>query len=147
MRVVLTKSVPKLGKAGEVKEVAPGFFRNFLSSRGLATLATRRALKEAQRLRLGAEQHAAQEFRNAQELAKKLDGLELLFQLRTDPHGEAYGSVNAEMIREQLQKLGYPLERQNIQIEEPIRTIGEHPVKVELGHGVEVKVRVVVESF
>lgn len=161
MRIILLQTIPKLGKAGDVKDVSPGFFRNFLSPKNLAQPATREALKQAEALRKKAEELAQRELELAQAMVKKLDGLEFVFKLRLDPKGEAYGSVNAEMIKDELDKLGYPIEKHNVRIDEPIlrpsgpgsrrqsrlgiRTIGEHPVKIELAHGLEAELRVIVE--
>lgn len=136
MRVILTKSVQKLGRAGEVKEVADGYARNFLIPRGFAALATPKKLQE-----LFAEdgRRAAQEARK-EERAKKLEqtlvGMTLSLTLSANEEGTLYGAVGARQIAEALRARGYMVSVDQIELpKEPIKRIGTYSITLNCGHG------------
>lgn len=146
MKVILIENVPGLGDRGEIKEVAPGYARNYLIPKGLAVVATPGAVQEW-KARLAAR--AAREAREAQqaaELAERMSALTLTFRAKAGPTGRLYGSVTTAEIAERLgQELGVSIDRRKI-LSDPLREVGEHTVTVRLTHGVEAQVRVVVEA-
>lgn len=133
MKVLLIKDVDNLGYAGDVKEVADGFGRNFLLPRSLAVLATTGALKQAETIRKSAEKHRAQERADAQAISNQLVGLELLFERRAGETGKLYGSVTSGDIAEAIQeKTGIELDKRKVALPEPIRSLGETEVTIKL---------------
>lgn len=133
MKVLLIKDVDNLGYAGDVKEVADGFGRNFLLPRSLAVLATTGALKQAETIRKAAEKQRAQERADAQAISNQLAGLELLFERRAGETGKLYGSVTSGDIAEAIQeKTGIELDKRKVALPEPIRSLGEHEVTIKL---------------
>ncbi|HZW04573.1 MAG TPA: 50S ribosomal protein L9 [Anaerolineaceae bacterium] len=132
MKVLLTKDVYKLGRAGDVKRVADGYGRNFLLPQGLAVLATPGALKQADRIRGEAEEQRNQLNREMSSVAEKVSGAVLAFPTKAGETGKLYGSITAQMVTDRLnQKLGVEVDRRQIEMQ-PIRTLGETTVRVRL---------------
>jgi large subunit ribosomal protein L9 len=131
MKVVLRKDVPSLGRAGEVKEVADGYGRNYLIPRGLAAVASKTAVQNV-------EAHKASESRNQarlaaehQAFAKQLNETQLTVHTHAGEQGRLYGSVTSADIAEELSRtVGQPVDKRDIEIADPIRTAGSHKVKV-----------------
>ncbi len=146
MKVILKQDVSGLGTRGEIKEVAPGYARNYLFPRGLAEAATPGSVKAIQE-QLKAQ--AARETRLAEraaELAGKISALTLTFQAKAGPTGRLYGSITTADIAEALEHaLGIPFDRRKV-LSDPLREVGEHRVAVRLSHEVEAQVRVVVQA-
>jgi large subunit ribosomal protein L9 len=146
VRVLLIKEVKGLGNAGEIKDVADGYGRNFLINRGLAVTATEGVVKDA-RLRLDAEaRRQAQATQEASSLAERLEQMTLTFQRKAGEKDRLYGSVTTADIAEELQKLtGQPFDKRKITLEEPLRELGTHQVPIKLMTDVTAQVTVVVE--
>lgn len=133
MKVILLADVYKHGVAGEVIEVADGFARNWLLPKQLAKKATPHALKEAETLRQQAEVRRAQLDQRLNELARMIDGVELVFGRRASPTGKLFGSVTTSEVAEALHaKTGIDINRRRISQSLP-REIGTHDVPVRLG--------------
>ncbi|MBI2861912.1 MAG: 50S ribosomal protein L9 [Chloroflexi bacterium] len=145
-RIVLLKDVEKLGKEGEVREVADGYARNYLLPRGLATLATPAALKLLEQIHQTARQRETREEAVSHALAERIASAELTIKAKVGEQHRLYGSVTAADIAEELEKvLGQPIDRHKIELEEPIRRIGSFEVAIRLAHGVAPVLTVIVE--
>ena len=132
MRVLLLKDVYKLGRAGDVKRVADGYGRNYLLPQGLAVLATPGALKQAEHIRSRANEQRSILNREMVAIAEKVKDIKLFFPAKASETGKLYGSITHAMIAEALtQKTGVEINRRQIDTE-PVRTLGEHPVRVRL---------------
>lgn len=146
MEVLLLKNVDQLGQTGEIKKVAEGYARNFLIPRGLATMATPGAIRQAKLLRESKTRHQAKELGEAQALAQALDGLSVTFQARAGESDRLYGSITNAHIAEALaQQANQVVDRRKIDLEEPLKELGTHTVTIRLAPGAEAKVMVVVE--
>jgi len=144
MKVLLLKDVYKLGRAGDVKKVANGYGRNYLIPQGLAVLATPAALKQADYIRVEADKQRAVLNEEMSGLAEQLKGITLSFAVRASETGRLYGSVNTRMIAEALsEKVGVEISHRQIDAQ-PLRTIGEHAIRVRLTVDLIPEVRVVV---
>ncbi len=147
MKVVLLRDVPRVGKAGDVKEVADGYARNFLLKRNLARPATPAALKDVE-VRLRKEDQDQQ--RHADELnmlAQQMEGLVVTFNIKAKAiDGERlYGSIRDSQVAEELARVtGAPIDRTMVNLESPIRTLGTHELTVRLSKDLAPTVRVVV---
>ncbi|OUC08089.1 50S ribosomal protein L9, partial [Litorilinea aerophila] len=102
MKVILTQDVPDLGLAGEVHSVAGGYARNYLMPRGLAILATKGALKQAEEIRQAGIRRRARERANAEAQAEVIRQQRLLFEARAGENDRLYGSVTSADIAEKL---------------------------------------------
>lgn len=133
MKVILSNDVDTLGHKGDVVEVAKGFARNFLVPHGLAMPATKGALKQAemmQRARLEAEAKTKEE---AAGKVARLGENSVYISARAGEEGKLFGSVtNSDVARGIVEQLGEEVDRRNILMEEPIRSLGTHQVEVKL---------------
>lgn len=133
MRVLLIKDVDNLGYAGDVKDVANGYGRNYLIPQELAVLASPGALKQAETIRKAAEKQRAAEMADAQAIANQVSGLDLLFERRAGETGKLYGSVTSSDIAEAIaEKTGIELDKRKVALPEPIRSLGKEEVLIKL---------------
>ncbi|MBI1866610.1 MAG: 50S ribosomal protein L9 [Candidatus Staskawiczbacteria bacterium] len=144
MKVILLKDVQDLGKKYELKEVKNGHARNFLIPQGLAKTATKQALKWLQTKKEFMEKEIEEDLKKEQEIASNLDGLELNIAVKVGKEGQLFESINSQKIAERLKEMGYEIKKSQIISEEPIKTLGDFPIKINLEHNLEVEVRVVV---
>ena len=146
MKVILKDTVDNIGRAGEVKEVAAGYARNFLLPRRLAELATPSALKYWEK---GKEKRAAlitAEVKSAQELAEKLAGVKLTFSMPASEEGKLFGSVGKTDLLKSLKAAGYEVPKNSVRLDTAIKTTGEHEVELRLQPEVSAKVKVSVSA-
>jgi len=142
MEVILRQAVENLGKPGDVVKVSNGFGRNFLLPRGVAFEATagnlKRIAQEKERLETaeGARRSAAQE------LANKLEQVSLTFSARVGEDGKLFGSVTPADIVHQLETQGFQIEKRQIDLHEPLRTLGVFRVPVRLHADVKPEIRI-----
>jgi large subunit ribosomal protein L9 len=144
MKVLLTKDVYKLGRAGDVKRVADGYGRNYLLPQGLAVLATPGALKRTESIRTKAAEQRTELNKEMGGLAEKLSGAYVTFGVKAGETGKLYGSITPAMVAESLsQKIGVTVDRHLIELA-PIRTLGEYKALVRLTVDLIPEVRVIV---
>jgi large subunit ribosomal protein L9 len=143
--VLLQADVDNLGTGGEVVKVRPGFARNYLLPRGLAVPATSGNLARVEELKKAAAARKNQEIAAAQELAKKLEGSSVKIARSFGDEGKMYGSVTSKDIVEAFEKAGLTFDRKQIQLAEPIKTLGtaEVPLKLHSTVSITLKVEVV----
>ena len=132
MKVLLIKDVYKLGRAGDVKKVADGYGRNFLLPQKMAVLATPGAIKSAERIRSKAAEKRVILNEEMSVVAKALAKVQLTFGARAGETGKLYGSITSQEVVDALQKkTGYGLKRQQLDMQ-PLRSLGEHIVRIRL---------------
>lgn len=146
MKVILKQDVEKLGKAGDIVRVAPGYGRNFLIPRQFATEATPGNIKIVEQ-----ESHAQarRDFREkdaATILAHDIVKLTATIKRKTGEEGSLYGSVTAIDIAEFLVANKVDIDKRKIQLDEPIKTVGEYQVPIRLHREVTVPIKVIVEA-
>ncbi|MCC6168196.1 MAG: 50S ribosomal protein L9 [Caldilineaceae bacterium] len=133
MKILLTQDVSNLGLAGEIHAVAGGYARNYLMPRGLAVLATRGALKQAEEIKQAGMRRRARERANAEAQAEIIRGQRLLFGARAGESGRLYGSVTAHDIAERLEAaVEFEIDRRRIHLEHPIRDLGIYTMELRL---------------
>jgi large subunit ribosomal protein L9 len=146
MKVILVQAVDNLGEVGEVVEVANGYGRNFLIPRGLALAATaknKRQLEHEHRLR---EHRVARAKQEAEAFAGELQAVSCRFTRKAGEEGRLFGSVTAMDIAERLKEAGIEVDRRRIQLEQPIKSLGEFAVPVRLRPEVTAQLKVLVEA-
>ncbi|MEW6400560.1 MAG: 50S ribosomal protein L9 [Chloroflexota bacterium] len=132
MKVLLTKDVYKLGRAGDVKKVADGYGRNFLIPQGFAVLATSGAMKQIEKIKSQAEIRRSALNSELKGLAEQIQGVTLAFPAKAGETGKLYGSITTQDIATALQeKIRFEVKRQQID-SQPIRTLGEFTAHVRL---------------
>jgi len=146
MKIILQKPVDNLGNPGDVAEVADGYARNYLIPRGLAIKAEKGALRHAESLKRAHVSRLSKEKGEYEAIASKLIGAGALrIQGRAGEEGRLFGSVTAADIAEALaEQAGVAVDRKDVQLDEPIRSLGTHEVRVKLFHDVEPVVTVEV---
>ncbi|HVR99739.1 MAG TPA: 50S ribosomal protein L9 [Thermoanaerobaculia bacterium] len=144
MRVILLSDQRHLGRRGEVVEVKPGHGRNYLVPQGLALEATPANLKFFEHQRAKIDARHAKERDAAQEIANRMKDLRLEVRKRVGETDTLYGSVTAGDVAELLEAKGFTVDRRRIDLEGGIKTLGDHPVRVELHPEVVAEVNVTV---
>jgi large subunit ribosomal protein L9 len=145
VRVMLTKDVENVGRAGDVKEVADGYGRNFLLRRKLAVLAGKGVEAEAKRLREAAFKRETKERAEAQALADQIDNKTVVVRLKMGAEDKAFGSITNQDIAIALKaQHRVEIDRHKIDLREPIKTLGEHQVSLKLHRDVSAHVNVIV---
>src|SRR3989344_72102 len=145
MKVILLKDIPKVGRKNEVKDVSEGFARNFLIRQNLAKSATDGAVKTLSREQKQKENAKDQERKKYMSLVDKLNLLEVVFRTKMGEKGKAFGSINVAKIQEELRRLGVTVEKEWIQLDDPIKTTGEHRVVIKFPGKVTGEVKVLVK--
>lgn len=142
MQIILLERVPKLGQMGEVVTVRPGYARNFLIPTGKALRATKATVADFEKRRTQLEARNLERKQDAQTLAARVDGRSVTILRQASETSQLYGSVNARDITTAFAEAGLTLDRQQIRLEEPLKTLGLHKVAVALHPEVEVTVTV-----
>ena len=147
MKVLFLQDVPNVARAGEVKDVADGYGRNYLLPRGLAVLATAGELKRLQQAREVESQREARFADEAHALAAKLEGMSLTIRAKAGEQDRLFGSITAQDIALELERLlGRPFDRRRIVLREPIKQVGPHQVTIRLTRELTPTVRILVEG-
>lgn len=144
MKVILLKDVEKLGKKGEVKNVADGYARNFLIPNKLAALATKSELAKLEEQKKIETEKAEEELKFYQEIANQIDGLELEIPVKVSEEDKLFGAVTASQIAEKLKEKNFEIKKEQIKLEEPIKEIGEYEAIVEFPHNLETKIKIII---
>jgi large subunit ribosomal protein L9 len=145
IEVMLMDNVKKLGKSGEIVKVAPGYARNFLFPKGLASLATEAAKRRLKKLEAERALRAAELKKAALEVAAKLERLELTVKAATVDGTKLYGSVNATDLLAAIEaQRGVSLERSQLSLPDSLREVGEYDATIDLGQGVTSKLKITI---
>lgn len=144
MKVILLQNVPKIGKKHEIKDVADGHALNLLFPKNLAKPATKEALEWLALQNELAEKKAENSLETAQELASKLDDMEVSMQVKVGEEGQLFEHINAQKIADRLKELGMEIKKTQVQLEEPIKEMGEFVIKVTLDHNLEAEVHLII---
>lgn len=143
MKVLLIKDVKTLGKAGEIKEVADGYGKNFLIGKGLALQATNEVIAKhnAEQKKLALKEE--EEIKVAKELAEKINATKLTIRHKVGANGQLIGSVTNKEISEELEKqFSIMVDKKSIVVDNKLKTIGIYEVSCKLGHSVNATLKI-----
>ncbi|MBN1140406.1 MAG: 50S ribosomal protein L9 [Deltaproteobacteria bacterium] len=146
MQIILKENVEGLGQIGDLVNVKPGYARNFLIPQSLAILANTGNVRELEHQKRQMERKLQLLTQQATVLKGKIEALTLVFEHRAGEDGKLFGSVTSQEIAAKLQEAGIEVDRKKIQMEEPIKTLGEHEVPVKLQAKVTACAKVVVNA-
>ena len=146
VKLILREDVPSLGDAGDVVSVRPGFARNYLLPQGKAIHATDAHVRELEHHKRVVTERVQRERRGFEAQRDRLQAQRLEFTAQAGEEGKLFGSVTASQIAEQLAAKGIEIDRRKIQLEEPIREVGEHTVLVRLHREIVANVKVKVTA-
>ena len=143
MKVLLIKDVKTLGKAGELKEVADGYGKNFLIGKGLALHATTEVLNRYNAEQKRAAENEAKEIATAKELAEKINATKLTIKHKIGANGHLIGSVTNKEIAEALSnQFSIEIDKKNISVEKKFKAVGIYEVDCKLGHAIHATLKV-----
>lgn len=147
MEIILLEKVNNVGGIGDRVRVRSGYARNYLIPQGKATLATPENIAKFESRRAELEAKAAAELAEAQDRAKKLEGVVIKIEMQAGAEGKLFGSVGTVDIADEIRKLGVEVERSEIRLPEgPLRVVGEHKIDLHLHTDVNVELTVVIEA-
>jgi large subunit ribosomal protein L9 len=145
MEVILREDVDKVGNRGSVVKVANGYARNYLLPKRLAVPATDANKKIVEQEREAYLRREVKEKGDAEQLGQIMSGVVLTFHQKVGENNQLFGSVTAKDIADALEVQKYHIDRRRVELEAPIRTLGEHQVNLRLHRDVTIPVKVVVE--
>ena len=145
MEVILKEDVNNLGHRGEVVKVAEGYGRNFLLPKRLAIEATAANKAVIEQMKQSAIRRSVREKTDAESLVSQLDKVSLVFKRKVGEHEHLFGSVTSAEIAQELERQGFNLDRRKIQLDEPLRQLGEFHVPVKLHREVTAHIKVAVQ--
>ena len=146
MEVILKEDVAKLGSRGDVVKVAEGYGRNFLLPKKLAIEATPANRAVIEQMKAAAVRRLARDKGDAEALGKQLSGVELTFTRKSGEHDQLFGSVTSADIARELEHKGLNIDRRKIQLDEPLKQVGDFNVPVKLHRDVIVPVKVTIQK-
>ncbi len=146
VKLILTEDVPSLGEAGDVVNVRPGFARNFLLPQGKAVPATAAKVKEIEHHKRVIAERVARERKQLDGERERLERVELEIAANAGEEGKLFGSVTSAQVAELLGARGFSIDRRKIQLDEPIKELGDHVVAVRLHRDVVARVRIKVSA-
>ncbi len=132
MEVVLIADVEKLGRKGDVIKVADGFGRNFLIPKKFGIQVTPFNLKQVEDAKIKIAKTLAKEIEDAKKQASLIVGLNAKFERKVGDKGQLYGSVTTQDIADFLKSKGFDIDKKRIRLDEPIRQLGEHPIRIKV---------------
>jgi len=144
MRVILFQDVENLGKKYEIKEVKNGYARNFLIPKGLAKPATQQAMRWLETQKEIEAKKAEEQLKKFQDVASAIDDQEVIIPVKVGPDGQLFESITVQKILEKLKEMGFEVKKTQINLETPIKELGEFPVKVKFEHNLEAEIKVIV---
>lgn len=147
MQVLFIKDVPGVAQAGQTKKVADGYARNYLLPKNLAIVATTGALKQVEALQLAVARREAQTLEQAQSLANLLNSTQLTFKMKAGANDRLFGALTAGDIARELERANkISIDKRKIELEHPIKDLGERTVPIKLHPEVTAQIKVVVEQ-
>jgi large subunit ribosomal protein L9 len=144
VKVILHEDVAKLGSAGDLVSVKPGYARNFLIPRGMAIFATKSGVKMLEHDRRVIADRLAKELKDLRATSHKLKSMVIEAQRRAGEDGKLFGSVTSQQVADLIKEKGISLDRRKIQLPDSIKEVGEHTIGIKLHSEVETSVKLIV---
>jgi large subunit ribosomal protein L9 len=144
MKVILQKDVPNLGDAGDTKDVAEGYARNYLLPRNLVLIASESGRREAEHQKKLVKLKKDKRKKESEKVLEKVNGITVQFSVQVGEEGKLFGSVTSIDISRKLKEQGFQIDKKKIHLENPIRQEGEFEVAIKLDEGLVGKIKVVV---
>ncbi len=145
MKVILTADVAKLGKSGEMKDVADGYARNYLIAQKLAVPASGGAYRAWQHDIASREEKRKREREDAEIAANRISSTTLTMGVKVGEGGKLYGSITAQDISDALGRRGISVDKHKIDLDQPLKTLGTYKVPIKVHSGMTPEVTIVVE--
>jgi len=134
MELILKKTVETLGEEGDIVKVKPGYGRNYLIPKKMAVLANKTNLAQLEQEKATIEARREKQRQEAESLSKKISGTVITIEHRVGEEEKLFGSVTASDISEKLMEKGIEVDKKNVLLSEPIKTLGEVIVPIKVGY-------------
>ena len=144
MEVILKEDVPKLGNRGDVVKVAEGYGRNYLLPKKLAIKASAANKAVIDQMKASAVRRSVREKSDAEALGKQFEGVSLHFTRRAGENDQLFGSVTTSDVAHELEARGFNVDRRKIEVDQPMKSIGEYTIHIRLHREVSVPVKVTI---
>jgi len=146
MKIILLRDIPTLGKKFEIKNVKPGYARNFLFPKGFAIPATEKNLRWREKEVQLRKEKEEQETKELQRKAEEIKNIKIEIPVKVGLKGTLFEKITESKIVEKLKEKGLEIKRENIKLKEPIKKIGEYTVPVELRKGIKTEIKIIVKK-
>ena len=146
MKVILLETIEKLGKKYEVVDVADGYAKNFLLPEGKAQMATEGNLKSLEKRKAKEQEEIKKEKKEVESLVSEIEGKEFIIKMKAGEKGQLYESVDSKKITETLKDEGFEISKDQINLEDPIKEIGEKEVELNLDYDLKTKIKIKIEE-
>ena len=146
MKIILLQTHENLGNVGDIVNVKPGYARNYLFPNRIASAATKQNIKSLEAFLKAQEIKEAKNRVNIEALSKKLNTLTLKFDVQVGEDEKLFGSVTSQMISDELSNQGYTIDKKEINLEEPIKSVGNFKIEINLGYELETKIKIKVAA-
>jgi len=146
MKVILTENIAALGQIGQIVNVAPGYARNYLFPQGLALEAAEKNVRELEHRKRILAQKRERVQQSMLSLAQKLNEVTIVFRRKVIEEDKLYGSVASADILSALEEKGFELARKSVQLDSPIKILGEYSVSVRIDAQITAQVKLIVEK-
>ena len=146
MKIILLQTHENLGNVGDIVNVKPGYARNYLFPNRIASAATKQNIKSLEAFLKSQEIKEAKNRINIEALSKKLNTLTLKFDVQVGEDEKLFGSVTSQMISDELSNQGYTIDKKEINLEEPIKSLGNFKIEINLGYELETKIKIKVAA-
>ena len=146
MKIILLQTQENLGKVGEIVNVKPGYARNYLFPNRIASAATKQNIKSLEVFLKAQESKEAKNRTNLEALSKKLNTLTVKFDVQVGEDEKLFGSVTTQMISDVLAEQGYTIDKKEINLEEPIKSLGNYKIEIDLGYELDTKIKIKVSA-
>lgn len=144
MKIILTQDIDKLGKKYDIKDVADGYARNFLIPKKMAKLALAQNVKAMENEKQSKEVKAEQALEAVEAIVASVDGLEIVIPVKIGEKNELFQSITAKKISDALKKKEIDIKPSQIELKNPIKELGEFPVKIKFDHNLEAEIKVII---
>ncbi len=146
MKVILTENIAALGQIGQIVNVAPGYARNYLFPQGLALEAAEKNVRELEHRKRILAQKRERVQQSMLSLAQKLNEVTIVFRRKVIEEDKLYGSVASADILSALEEKGFELARKSVQLDSPIKILGEYSVSVRIDAQITAQVKLIIEK-
>ncbi|WP_022851423.1 50S ribosomal protein L9 [Limisalsivibrio acetivorans] len=146
MKVIFTQDVKNVAKKNEIKDVKAGYAKNFLYKKGLAVPATKANMERAEKLQEEEQKNEEIRIEEAKKLAERLNSVGIKFTRKAGETGKLYGAITSQEIADELANQGVEVDKKDIALDEPLKDIGEHKVKVNIYMDIKAEVKVEVDA-
>jgi len=144
MKVILKEDIKKIGKMGQIVDVADGFARNYLVPKGLAVEANTKNIRSIEHEKKIVHEKARKLKDSAQDLSSKISAMTITIKAKAGEEGKLFGSVTTMDIAEALHNEGIEIDKKRISLEEPIKRLGSYPVNIKLHPDVSLQLNIQV---